>query len=122
MKGLSFVKSHWQALSLFTLITITCLSLWPLEHLPAVPGSDKTHHLIAYAVLMFPAALRRVRHWQLVGLFYLVWSAGIEWVQPWVNRYGEWLDLAANAAGLLCGLLIAGIINRLVKNMHDPLR
>lgn len=113
MKGLSFIKKNWQAISVLLLTVITCLSLWPLQNLPDIPGTDKTHHLIAYAVLMFPAALQMPRHWQGIGLFYFAWSGAIELVQPYVNRYGEWLDLAVNGAGLLCGLLIALLIGRL---------
>lgn len=99
------------------LVFITSLSLWPLEHLPAVSGSDKLHHGIAYAALMFPAAFRRPRLWPLLGLFFLCWSGGIELIQPYVNRYGEWGDMAANAAGLLAGLLLARLALTLRSNI-----
>ncbi|XOF33520.1 MAG: hypothetical protein ACL93V_16210 [Candidatus Electrothrix sp. YB6] len=33
-------------------------------------------------------------------------------VQPYVNRYGEWLDFAANSTGILCGLLLAELLIR----------
>jgi len=79
--------------------------------LPAVPGSDKTHHFIAYAALMLPTALRMPKHWLLIGLFFIIWSGAIELIQPYVNRYGEWLDLLANVAGLLSGLIIARLIH-----------
>jgi len=110
MLALIYIKKYWIVLTLITLTAITALSLWPLETLPAVPGSDKTHHLIAYAVLMFPAALRKPTHWKLVGLFFIAYSGMIELIQPYVNRYGEWLDMAANTAGVLCGLLIVELI------------
>ncbi len=107
---LTYIKSNWIAFSLFTLAVITALSLWPLEYLPSAPGSDKTHHLIAYAALMLPTALRKHKHWKSIGLFFIAYSGMIELLQPYVNRYGEWMDLAANTTGILFGLLIAELI------------
>ncbi|HCS12326.1 MAG: hypothetical protein COS82_03890 [Zetaproteobacteria bacterium CG06_land_8_20_14_3_00_59_53] len=100
------VADFWRPLTLLMLTLITALSLWPLEHLPAAPGSDKLHHGVAYAALMFPAALRRpaCRPW--LAMFFLCWSGAIELIQPYVNRYGEWGDMAANASGLLLGLML----------------
>jgi len=98
-------------ISLFILTDITILSLYPLENLPSVPGSDKTHHFIAYAALMFPAALKKPKYLPFIVLFFVGWSGAIELIQPYANRYGEWLDLAANTAGIVCGLLIARVVN-----------
>ena len=108
---LALIKANWITFTLFTLAVITTLSLWPLEQLPSVPGTDKTHHLIAYAVLMFPTALRKPKRWILFGLFFIAYSGAIELFQPYVNRYGEWLDMAANTTGVVCGLIIAELIN-----------
>ncbi|MDW6004317.1 VanZ family protein [Vibrio mangrovi] len=108
---LPMVKKYWSVITLLILISITVLSLWPLATLPEVPGTDKMHHLIAYAALMFPVAFRQPRGWMLIGIFFLAYSGGIELIQPYVNRYGEWLDLAANAGGLTCGWLIAMLLN-----------
>ncbi len=107
---LVYIKNHWISLTLFSLTAITTLSLWPLENLPSVPGNDKTHHFIAYAVLMFPVALRKPNNWKLIGLFFISYSGVIELLQPYVNRYGEWLDMAANTTGLVCGLLVVELI------------
>lgn len=105
--ALTQIKKQWIILTLFTLTAITALSLWPLDSLPAFPGSDKTHHFIAYALLIFPTALRKPPYWKLIALLFIAYSGVIELIQPYVNRYGEWLDLAANTGGILCGLLIA---------------
>ena len=67
IKTLNFIKNHWIVLTLLTLTAITVLSLTPLQELPSVPGNDKTHHLIAYGVLMIPAAFRRPKKWLLIG-------------------------------------------------------
>ncbi|KPK34958.1 MAG: hypothetical protein AMJ66_02565 [Betaproteobacteria bacterium SG8_40] len=110
---LSLIKTNWVAIVLVTLTAITFLSLWPLSQLPAVPGSDKTHHVIAYALLMLPVALRRPTGWIAIGLFFVMYSGAIELLQPMVNRYGEWLDFAANLAGVIVGALLAVTLNLL---------
>ncbi|WNZ54215.1 VanZ family protein [Microbulbifer sp. MKSA007] len=92
--------------------TITSLSLFPLPEVPNIPGTDKTNHLIAYSALMFPVALRRPSYWWLIGLFFVLWSGGIELLQPYVNRTGEWLDFVANTAGILSGALIAWMLGK----------
>jgi len=119
MKILQPVHLHWLPLSAVILTAITVLSLWPHEHLPTVPGGDKLHHLIAYAALMFPAALRHPAFLWAIFLLYLCWSGGIELIQPYVNRYGEWLDLVANGSGLLIGLLSASFINNCYANTRN---
>jgi len=108
---LATIKAYWLFITLFILTVITILSLYPLENLPSVPGSDKTHHFIAYGALMFPVALRKPKYWLFIGIFFVFWSAGIELIQPYVNRYGEWLDLVANIIGIGCGFLVAQFIN-----------
>lgn len=110
IKLLTFIKTNWIAFTLFTLAVITTLSLWPPEDLPSLPGSDKIHHIIAYAALMFPTALRKPNNWELIGLFFIAYGGAIELLQPYVNRYGEWMDMAANTTGVVCGLLFVELI------------
>jgi VanZ family protein len=109
---LRFVQAYWLPLCLLQFIVITVLSLIPLPELPPVPGSDKTHHLIAYGSLMFPLALRRPRYWWWVALAFVAWSGGIELIQPFVNRYAEWMDLLANVVGLCLGDGLARLCRR----------
>jgi hypothetical protein len=97
------------------------LSLYPVEFLPPVPGGDKTHHLIAYGALMFPTALRKPNYWKLIGLFFICWSGAIELLQPYVNRYREWLDMAANSTDIVCGLLLAELINRVIPDNSESI-
>ncbi len=111
---LNLIKQYWIALSIATALLITILSLWPLPHLPSVPGSDKTHHFIAYATLAFPAAFVRPKYWLFIMLFFVSYGGLIELIQPYVNRYGEWLDMLANTGGVLCGILFATIL-RMIK-------
>ena len=108
---LNMVKHYWVALTLLLLASITVLSLWPADALPLVPGSDKTHHLIAYTALVIPIALRKPKHWLLIAFCFIACSGLIELLQPYVNRYGEWLDMLANIAGIVCGIIIASTLN-----------
>ena len=106
----ALVKQYWLFLTFFILTLIITLSLRPLAALPTVPGTDKTHHFIAYAVLMLPTAIRKPKHWLFIALLFAVCSGAIELIQPYVNRYGELEDMIANVAGLACGLIIAKIL------------
>ena len=106
-KAINLVGKYWFVISVLLLLAVSLLSLSPLEELPEVPGSDKTHHLVAYALLAFPTALRRPHGWGYIILFFAVYSGAIEVIQPYVNRYGEWTDFIANLVGLLIGSIIA---------------
>lgn len=108
------IQRHWLTLTILLALIITILSLSPLPDLPAVPGTDKTHHFIAYSALVFPVALARPTHWMWLVIGLLGFSGMIELIQPYVNRYGEWLDLAANTGGLFCGCCIASVIRRML--------
>ena len=111
------IETYWLVLSLGLLLLIATLSLWPLDILPlSVPGSDKLHHFIAYLALVFPAALRQPRRWILVVIFFILCSGLIELVQPYVNRYGEWLDMLANITGVVCGVLLATGVRALTRH------
>jgi VanZ family protein len=111
IRFLTIIKTKWAAFTLIIFAAITFLSLWPLDRLPPVPGTDKTHHLIAYTFLMLPVALRKPDKWIFFGLFFIAYSGAIELLQPYVNRYGELMDMFANAAGVICGFIIAELIN-----------
>ncbi len=109
---ITMIRTYWIIITLLLLAVITLLSLTPLPSLPAVPGNDKTQHFIAYAVLTFPAVLKKPKYWLWIGLFFICWSGGVELIQPYINRYGEWLDMVANGAGIGSGILCALFINR----------
>ena len=108
------IEKHWLIVSVCLLLIITAQSLCPLD-VPSPPGSDKIHHLIAYAALVFPVALRQPNRWLWFVVFFIGYSGLIELIQPYVNRYGEWLDMLANTAGVLCGVALATAINAVRK-------
>ena len=118
-KAIQAIEKYWLSLSLCILLIITTLSLWPLPNFPAVPGSDKTHHLIAYAALVFPAALRKPVRWIWLVVFFIFYSGLIELIQPYVNRYGEWADMLANTAGIVCGITLAAVVTILRRRPRE---
>ena len=107
---INFISRFYLLFTAIIITIITLLSLWPVAQLPAVPGTDKTHHFIAYAVLMFPTAIKQPKNFWFVVLAFACYSGLIELIQPYVNRYAEWLDMAANSTGLLCGMVLAKIV------------
>jgi VanZ family protein len=110
---ITIIRNHWIFITLFLLAVITLLSLTPLPNLPSVPGNDKIHHFLAYAILTFSVVLRKPKYWILICLLLFCWSGAVELLQPYVNRYGEWRDMVANGTGIMCGLMLAMFINRL---------
>lgn len=106
----------WLPATLGLLALVTALSLWPQPELQnAVPGNDKSHHLLAYAALAFPATFAGVRRWPLVLAGLAAWGWGIEAVQPLVGRTNDLGDLTANAAGLAAGALAGAALRRLLR-------
>jgi VanZ family protein len=114
---LALNRRYWPASTLLLLAAIVYLSLNPLPELPIEPpGSDKTHHFLAYAALALPVALARPRGWGWWPAGFLALSAAIELIQPYVNRYGEWADLMANGAGLAMGVALATALRALLRS------
>ena len=93
-------------------LAIGYLSLSPLETLPPALGGDKVHHFIAYAVLCFPLSFRDAAAARIVLPLAVAYGGLIELVQPYVNRYGEWGDFAANAMGCLIGFALARLAQK----------
>ena len=97
-------------------LSIIWLSLTPLAELPSVPGSDKTHHIIAYAALAIPTAFAFPKRLLITAVLYILLGGLIELIQPYVNRYGEWLDFIANLSGVILGSFIGLLLNKLVRH------
>ncbi len=100
---LKLIYQRWKSTTIFLLLVITLLSLYPLPELPEFSGTDKTHHLVAYFILALPAGLRKPQKWALFIFLFILYGGVIEMIQPYVNRYGEWLDIFANTIGVLIG-------------------
>jgi len=109
------VTQYWRQITVLTLALITVFSLTPLAHLPDAPGSDKTHHLVAYFALALPAAMHGGPKWLLLLPVFILWSGAIELIQPFVNRYAEWYDLVANSVGVGLGALAGEMLRRIQR-------
>ena len=91
-------------LTLAVAVAIGLLTLLPTGGLERhVMGSDKAHHLIAFAALILPAATAAPRVlWRLWPLA-LLYGGAIELIQPWVGRDGDIRDALADGLGLCLG-------------------
>jgi len=86
-----FIQRHWLNLSSTLLVCITALSLHPLNTLPEVPGSDKTHHFVAYAALAFPTAPRKPRRGSSSSALRST-AASSNWSSPvWIAKENAWI-------------------------------
>ena len=98
----------WQSIGWLGVFAVAILTLLPNP--PSPPGFlkwDKGQHIIAYAVLMwwfrqaFVASLR----W---AVFLIMLGVGLEYLQGLGSyRMFEYGDMAANAFGVACGVLLA---------------
>ena len=105
------IQQHWKPVTILLLLVIAFLSLYPLPKLPEFHGTDKTHHLFAYFLLAFPTGLQKPNKWVLFILLFIIFGGVIEVIQPYVNRYGEWLDFLANTIGVIFGFFVGVVLN-----------
>ena len=107
-------------LSLIALAVITGGSLVPRESGGDVGSADKVLHLVAYAVAILPLTQHKTQTRLIFAIGVLIWSGAIELVQPFVGRSASLLDLASNAVGLLLGLALGLLLDRVAfKNGSD---
>jgi VanZ family protein len=116
-------RPAWRRLWAAALGAGVALATWLMlrqgSGLPAAwPGLDKLGHLLTFAALSVPTALLLVRRpgraWRVLVLG-LAYGGAIEIVQsflPW--RSAEWLDLAADGAGVLLGLALLRLVEAAV--------
>lgn len=87
-------------------VVIAIATLMPAGIAASAPGSDKLHHLLAFAALVFPAAVIRIR-WTLPAIVLAVlYGWLIELIQPNFGRAYDLADLRADALGAALGGLI----------------
>lgn len=88
---------------------IGALTLTPVPAVGA-SGSDKLHHVLAFAALAFPLPVVRPRLAPWIFLGVVVYGGLIEIIQPYVGRQAEWADLFADASGALLGASVGAAI------------
>lgn len=110
-RRLSALERLGLILSLAAALVIGVVTLSPLPpEVQAVPGGDKLHHLVAFALLAFPAVATRPARWLPVLLLGVAYGGAIELIQPHVGRFAEWGDFAADAAGAALGTALGAWI------------
>ena len=97
-------------LTIIFTIVICCGTLTPLPKSLDVPGSDKWHHFVAFAFLVYPLTVANKKCWIPIILFGLFFGALIELVQPYLNRFGDIQDFQADAIGVLIGFALGVIV------------
>jgi hypothetical protein len=99
----------WLTISLT--ISIAALTLIPFNVPADAPGSDKTHHLLAFAALTLPCAVLYPKALLRVALAAAVFGAVIEVIQPYVGRQGELADFIADLFGVGIGATLGLLLN-----------
>jgi VanZ family protein len=100
-------RALWLALGACIVVAIGVGSLSPIQELPKVPGTDKSHHFIAYGTLMYWFAQITAPRWRTATLA-ILFGISMEILQPIVaNRFFEWLDILANTTGVALGWFLA---------------
>lgn len=89
-------------------------TLFPVSQLPEVDSGDKAAHLIAFALLALPLNLAGHPRWLLLNTGFVLFGGAIEFIQPFIGRHGEWLDLGADMIGVVGGLLVARGLHLLI--------
>ena len=101
----------WRPTTILILSIILFLSLYPLPMLPMMSaGDDKLYHFIAYLSLVLPIGYAQPKYTFLYLFTLILISGTIEVIQPYVNRYGEWLDFLANTLWIFVGFLVGKIV------------
>ena len=107
----------WKHTTILILSIIIFLSLYPLPILPMMSkGDDKLYHFIAYLFLGLPIGYAQPKYTFLYLFTLILISGTIEFIQPYVNRNGEWLDFLANTVGIFVGFLVGRIVAKFMKN------
>lgn len=101
------------ALTVLLALAMAVATLTPVAPGPGLPGSDKAHHLLGFAVLALPVAVVRPRAMLWLAPVLAAYGGAIELVQPAVGRGRELADWLADLAGIGLGTLV-GLVTRRV--------
>lgn len=116
---LILIQKNWKPVTFIFLILISFLSLYPFPKLPEIQGNDKSYHLFAYFLLALPTALKKPEKWVFYILIFVILGGILEILQPYVNRFGEWLDFLANTLGVTFGLITGLILKNFILTQEQ---
>jgi VanZ family protein len=100
----------WMTLGLVIAVLIVIASLTPARDMPVLGISDKLEHAVAYLVLSFWfASLMPRRDYVYLSLALIAFGGGLEIAQGVMGwgREADLMDLVADGAGILAGVLLA---------------
>lgn len=94
------------AVALLLITAITAGSVFPQLSPPSKPGTDLWIHAVAYSGLtvIFAALFGFPVVWALLLVLFSALIEGLQSMLP--ARVASWMDLAANAAGVMAGLAL----------------
>lgn len=106
--------TRWSILLTIALGTaIAILTLMPPSQVDMPSGSDKPSHFIAFLALALPLAIVKPRWGGWLFMLFTAFGAAIEIIQPYVGRSRELADLFADMAGVVCGMALGLLVQRL---------
>ena len=94
-------------------IMVGYLTLTKIDVPPALAGSDKWHHAIAFAVLTFPISVFRPKWLWIAAPTFIAFGGAIEIIQPYVGRDQDILDWLADIVGVILGCAVGCAIHSL---------
>ncbi len=99
-----------RATAFITLIAIMVLLLGPATPValdPGYPSSDKAAHFVAFGTLLWTFGVLLPGQPRIALALFVVLVGGlVEVIQGWTGRDAEWLDFAADAAGVATALAV----------------
>ena len=78
----------------------------PAQKFPNAPGTDKLHHVIAFAALVLPMSFAKPHQLWKYAVYGIMFGIFIELAQPFVNGSGEVGDVLADACGIALGCAV----------------
>ena len=109
-------RPAWRGLLVLLLVVVSWLAFGPPPPLPDLDGGDKVNHTLAFLALATTATLCNapgLRSALFAFAALLLYGGFIELVQTQLpHRQGDWNDLAADALGVILGLLLAAGLRR----------
>jgi membrane associated rhomboid family serine protease len=100
-------------LTAMIVILIGYLTLTKVDVPPALAGSDKWHHTIAFTALAFPISALRPKWLWLAAPAFITFGGAIEIIQPYVGRDRDILDWLADIVGVILGCAVGCAIHSL---------